>query len=205
MTQRENISNGKLFTDMCEGLEEERLQGKELMTDFNLSRPSEVGKRQELMKKMFGAIGENCWVEPPIYFAYGSHVFIGDYFYANFNLTMVDDYEIRFGNYVVIGPNVTIAVTGHPIDPQARNTGAMYAFPVTIGNNVWIGASVTICPGVTIGCNCVIGAGSVVIRDIPDNSVAVGNPCRVLRQVNAHDKEFYFKNKRFSDCEEWKK
>ncbi len=188
MTQRERIASGKLFTDMCEGLPEERRRGKELMYEFNHTKPTEVEKRFELMKKMFGAIGEQCWIEPPIYFCYGTNVFIGEGVYVNFNLNLVDDYRIFIGNGVKFAPNVTIAVTGHPVDPKLRADGYMYAFAVTIGDNVWIGSGAVICPGVTIGENTVIGAGSIVTKDIPANVVAAGNPCKVLREINENDK-----------------
>ena len=197
LTQRERIASGRLFTDMSEGLPAERLRGKERMYEFNHTRPSEIEKRQALMKEMFGSIGDDCWIEPPISFAYGSNVFFGDMVYVNFNLCLVDDYKIFIGNQVMFGPNVTIAVTGHPIDPQSRRY--MYAFPVTIGDNVWIGAGAIICPGVTIGENSVIGAGSVVTRDIPPNVIAAGNPCKVLREINEQDKIYYYKDRPFKE------
>jgi len=193
MTIRERIASGKLFTVIGEGLPEEARRGKELMYEFNHTRPTETQKRIELITAMFGAIGKDCWVEPPVNICYGSNVFIGDYFYANMNLTLVDDYKITIGNNVAIAPNVTIAVTGHPVHPELRLHGEMYAFPVTIGNNVWIGSGAIICPGITIGHNTVIGAGSVVTRDIPANVIAVGNPCRVLREINEADKIYYYK------------
>jgi galactoside O-acetyltransferase len=196
MSQRENIANGKLFTDMTEGLPEERLRGKEHMYEFNHTRPTEIEKRAALMKEMFGAVGEHCWIEPPIYFCYGTNVFLGYGVYANFNLNLVDDYKIIIGNRVMFGPNVTIAVTGHPIDPTLRLQGSMYAFPVTIGDNVWVGAGAIICPGVTIGENSVIGAGSVVTKDIPANVVAAGNPCKVLREINEQDKLYYYRDRK---------
>ena len=194
MTMRERIAKGMLFTDMCEGLPEERLRGKELMYDFNLTRPSEEAKRRELISKMFGRVGKDPWIEPPIHFAYGSNIFIGDHFYANFNFTIVDDYTVTIGDSVLIAPNVTISVTGHPVHHELRKTGEMFSFPVTIGNYVWIGSNVVINPGVTIGDNSVIGAGSVVTRDIPANVVAAGIPCKVLREIDERDKEFYYKD-----------
>ena len=195
LTQRERIASGRLFTDMREGLPEERLSAKERMYDFNHTRPTEIARRQELMKEMFGAVGEHCWIEPPIFFCYGTNVFLGDGVYANFNLSLVDDYQIIIGNRVMFGPNVTIAVTGHPIDPARR--GYMYALPVTVGDNVWVGAGAVICPGVTIGENTVIGAGSIVTKDIPANVVAAGNPCKVLREINERDKIYYYKDRTF--------
>ncbi|WP_408638369.1 maltose acetyltransferase domain-containing protein [Paenibacillus aestuarii] len=196
VTQRENIKNGLLFTDMGEGLPEERLRGKELVYDFNQTRPSEVAKREELAKQLFGSLGINCWIEPPIHFAYGSNTFIGNDVYANFNLTIVDDTTVKIGNGVLFAPNVTISTTGHPIDAELRATGQMYAFPVIIEDNVWIGSGAVINPGVTIGKNSVIGAGSIVTRDIPPNVVAVGSPCKVLRQITEEDKIYYYKNRK---------
>jgi len=195
LTQRERIASGRLFTDMTEGLPEERLRAKERMYEFNHTRPTEVAKRQELMREMFGSIGEHCWIEPPISFCYGTNVFFGDMVYANFNLGLVDDYTIMIGNWVMFGPNVTIAVTGHPIDPTRR--GYMYALPVAIGDRVWVGAGAIICPGVTIGENSVIGAGSVVTKDVPANVVAAGNPCRVIREINEQDNIYYYKDRKF--------
>ena len=194
MTQRERIANGLLFTDMCEGLPEERLRGKELMYEFNHTRPSEFDKRMALMKQMFGKVGNDVWIEPPIYFAYGSNISIGDNVYINFNLTVVDDYKVFIGNGVLIAPNVTITVTGHPVHHESRPHGEMYAFPVVIEDNVWLGIGVIIHPGVTIGRNSVIGSGSVVTKDIPADVVAVGNPCKVLREITERDKEYYYKD-----------
>ncbi|WP_408892534.1 maltose acetyltransferase domain-containing protein [Paenibacillus taichungensis] len=190
MTQRENIKNGLLFTDMGEGLPEERLKGKELVYDFNQTRPSEVAKREALAKQLFGSLGINCWIEPPIHFAYGSNTFIGDNVYVNFNLTIVDDTTVTIGNGVLFAPNVTISTTGHPVDAELRATGQMYAFPVVIGSGAVIN------PGVTIGKNSVIGAGSIVRKDIPPNVVAVGNPCKVLRLITEEDKTYYYKNRK---------
>jgi galactoside O-acetyltransferase len=197
MSERENIAEGRLFTDMTEGLPEERLRGKELMTDFNLTRPSEVEKSFHLSKQMFKKTGEFSWIEPPIYFSYGSHISIGEGFYANFNLTIIDDWEVDIGNHVLFGPNVTIFTTGHPLDPEQR--GKMYAFKVVIEDDVWVGGGAIINPGITIGRGSVIGAGSVVTKDIPPNVIAVGNPCKVLRPIEQKDKIYYYKDRKFSD------
>lgn len=194
LSMRERIKQGKLYTDMCEGLPEERLRGKELMYEFNHTRPSEGEKRTALLHAMFAKIGDNSWVEPPIHFSYGSNIYIGDNFYANFNFTIVDDHQVTIGDNVLIAPNVTISVTGHPVHHELRKSGEMYSFPVTIGNNVWIGSQVVINPGVTIGENSVIGAGSVVTRDIPANVVAVGVPCKVLREITDRDKAYYYRD-----------
>lgn len=194
MSIRNRIKAGKLFTDMGEGLPQERLRGKELMYEFNHTRPSEVEKRERLIREMFATVGENAWIEPPIYFSYGSNIHIGKNFYANFNFTIVDDYTVTIGDNVLIAPNVTITVTGHPVHHELRKSGEMFSFPVTLGNNVWIGSNVVINPGITIGDNSVIGAGSVVTKNIPPDVVAVGVPCRVIRNINERDREYYYQN-----------
>lgn len=200
MTMYERIMSGKLFTDMCEGLPEQRLQGKLRMKQFNDSSPADFAGREEMMKEMFGQ-GEKIWVEPPIYFMYGKHIFIGEGSYINVNCNFVDDGRIEIGKNVLFGPAVTVATVGHPINPAMREY--MYAETVKICDNVWVGGGAIICPGVTIGENSVIGAGSVVTKDIPANSVAAGNPCKVLREINDYDREFYFKDKRI-DAEDLK-
>lgn len=169
----------------------------EKLYDFNATRPPEQKKRQRLMKEMFAEIGDGCYIEPPIHSNFGCHhVHFGNNVYANFNLTLVDDTHIYIGDNTLIAPNVTIATAAHPIDPELRKKGLQYNASVHIGKNCWIGAGAVIVPGVTIGDNTVIGAGSVVTKDIPSGVVAVGNPCRVLRNVSEHDAEYYFKNKK---------
>lgn len=194
MTIRERMKAGKLYTDLVEGLPEERLRGKELVYDFNQTRPSEEQKRQEILKELLGSMGEGVWIEPPLRVAYGNRTHMGNHVYANFNLTLVDDIEIYIGDNVMFAPNVTISTTGHPVHPELRPNGDQFSFPVTIEDYVWVGSNVVILPGVTIGKNSVIGAGSVVTKDIPANVVAVGNPCRVLRPITDRDKEYYYKN-----------
>lgn len=194
MTIRGKMKNGMLYQDMGEGLPEERLRCKELVYDYNNTRPSEEQKRLEILKELLGDVGKDPWIEPPMRFAYGNRTHIGDNFYANFNLVVVDDIDVYIGNNVMIAPNVTITPTGHPVDPDTRRGGTQFSIPVTIGDDVWIGVGAIILPGVTIGKNSVIGAGSVVAKDIPENVVAVGNPCRVLRKITERDKEYYFKD-----------
>lgn len=196
MTMRERIMSGKLFTDMCEGMPEERLAAKKRMKAFNDSEPDGFAKRAKLMEEMLGS-GKGCWIEPPFYFCYGTHIHIGEGCYLNMNCNFIDDGMISIGKKVMFGPSVTIATVGHPINPELREY--MYAVPVTIGDNCWIGAGAVICPGVTIGENTVIGAGSVVTSDIPANSVAVGNPCKVLRQIDERDKKYYYKDREISN------
>lgn len=195
MTMRERIASGKLFTDYCEGLPEDRLKAKTLMKRLNDLEPSEFGRRAELLNEIFGR-ETHAWIEPPFYFCYGYNIALGEGAYINFNCNFIDDGKITVGSRTMFGANVTIATVGHPLAPDMR--GYMYTAPVTIGNNCWIGASVTICPGVSIGDNSVIGAGSVVTRDIPANCVAVGNPCKVLRELNDADREFYYKDRRIT-------
>lgn len=196
MTIREKMKNGMLYVDVGEGLDEERIRCKELLYDYNNTRPNEEIERKDLLKKLLGDMGEDIWIEPPVHMAYGMNVHIGNHFYANFNLVIVDDIDVYIGEHVMIAPNVTITPTGHPVDPDLRRPGTQFSIPVRIGNNVWIGSNVVILPGITIGDNAVIGAGSVVTHDIPENVVAVGNPCHLLRKINERDKEYYYKNRR---------
>ena len=200
MNMHERIMNGKLFTDMCEGMPQERLEAKKRMKAFNDSDPADFEGRAKMMKEMFKE-GEGIWVEPPIYFCYGTHISVGKGSYINVNCNFIDDGLIEIGKAVMFGPGVTIATVGHPINPAMREY--MYTDHVKIGDNCWIGVNVTICPGVTIGENTVIGAGSVVTGDIPANVVAVGNPCRVVREINEHDMEYYYKDRKI-DLEDLK-
>ena len=167
------------------------------VNEYNQTSPSESEKRAQLLREMFAEIGEGCWIEPPFHSNFGgTHVHFGDYVYANFNLTLVDDTHIYVGDHTMFGPNVVIATAGHPIAPELRAEGYQYNFPVRIGKNCWLGAGVIVLPGVTIGDNTVVGAGSVVTRDLPANVVAVGNPCRVLRPIGDRDREYYFRDRR---------
>ena len=165
--------------------------------DFNQTRPTELEKRGKMLKEMFCEIGENCYIEPPFHANFGGkHVHFGNNIYANFNRTLVDDTHIYVGDCTMFGPNVTVATAGHPILPELRELGYQYNMPVHIGRNCWLGAGVIVLPGVTIGDNTVVGAGSVVTKDLPSNVVAVGNPCRVMREINDRDKEYYFKDRK---------
>ena len=169
----------------------------ERLYDYNATRPSEQEKRAAMLKEMFAEIGEGCYIEPPLYSNFGGrHVHFGKNVYANFNLTLVDDTHIYVGDNTMFGPNVTVATAGHPILPELRERGYQYNAPVHIGKNCWIGAGAIILPGITLGDNVVVGAGSVVTGDLPSNVVAAGNPCRILREVSERDKEYYFKNRK---------
>lgn len=191
-TMRERINSGKLFTDYCEGLPEDRTNAKRKMVALNATGPDDLETRFKLIGEIFSGKAR-VWIEPPIYFCYGKSIEIGDGCYINFNCNFVDDGKITIGDHVMFGPSVTIATVGHPINPNYREY--MYTDPVRIEDNCWIGAGTIICPGVTIGKNSVIGAGSVVIKDIPANSVAVGNPCSVLRTIDEHDMKYYYKDR----------
>lgn len=191
---REKMDAGMLYTDLGEGLPEERFRCRELVYDYNNTRPNEEAKRQSILKDLLGDMGKDIWIEQPIRFAYGKRTHIGDCFYANFNMVIVDDIDVYIGNNVMFAPNVTISVTGHPVHKDLRPNGEQFSFPVHIGDYVWVGSNVVIMPGVTIGENSVIGAGSIVTKDIPANVIAVGNPCRVLRPITQRDKEYYYKD-----------
>ena len=194
MTTRERMQSGKLYFCTDEEIAKEQLECLEILYDYNHTRPSESQKREQILKNLLAEIGENCYIEPPLHANWGKYTHFGNNVYANFNLTLVDDTDIIVGDNVMFGPNVIIATAGHPVDPPLREKVAQFNIPVRIGKNVWIGAGAIVLPGVTIGDHSVIGAGSVVTKDIPPNVVAVGNPCRVLREINDRDKEYYYKD-----------
>ncbi len=197
MTHKEKMTSGDLYLPNDESIMEEQLKCLDRLYDFNLTRPTELDKREKMLEEMFAEIGENCYIEPPFHANWGGkHCHFGKGIYANFNLTLVDDTHIYVGDYTMFGPNVVVATAGHPILPELREKQYQYNFPVRIGRNCWIGAGVVIVPGITIGDNVVVGAGSVVTKDIPSNVIAVGNPCKVLREVSEHDREFYFKDRK---------
>ena len=192
MSMKEKLHTGELYLPGDPEILAEQRLCLEKLYNFNATRPSQLNKREALLREMFAELGEGCYVEPPLHANFGGHhIHFGKGVYANFNLTLVDDTHIFVGDYTMIGPNVTIATAGHPILPALRQQGYQYNLPVHIGENCWIGAGAIILPGVTIGAGTVVGAGSVVTRDLPENVVAVGNPCRVLRPISEHDRAFY--------------
>lgn len=194
---KERLHTGEIYLPGDDEILEEQFQCQEKLYDYNQTRPSEGEKRSKLLKEMFAEIGDGCYIEPLLRANWGGHfVHFGKNIYANFNLTLVDDTHIYVGDATMFGPNVTIATAGHPILPELREQAYQYNMPVHIGKNCWLGAGVIVMPGVTIGDNTVIGAGSVVTKDIPANVVAVGNPCRVMREIGEHDREYYFKERR---------
>lgn len=197
---KEKMHTGELYLPGDDEIMAEQFKCLDRLYDFNHTRPTEMEKREKLMKEMFAEVGEGCYIEPPFHANFGGkHVHLGKNVYCNFGTTMVDDTHIYVGDYTMFGPNVTIATAGHPILPESRQQGYQYNMAVHIGKNCWLGAGVIVLPGITIGDNVVIGAGSVVTKDLPDNVIAVGNPCRILREVNDHDKEYYFKDRKFEE------
>ena len=174
---------------------EAQKKARGLCFEFNHMHPSQCEKRNEMLPRIFGAVGEGVWVEPPLTCAFGKTVTIGEGTYINSNLILVDDYKITTGSRVLIGPNLMISSTGHPVHYKLRPNGEMYSFAVVIEDNVRIGGNVSIGPGVTIGANSVIGAGSVVTKDIPSGVVAAGNPCKVIRSITDRDLEYYYKDR----------
>lgn len=202
MTQYERMKKGLIYDPMDEDILAEQFPFLDRLREFNQLQSSEIEKRQAYLHEVFAECGENCYIEPPLYANWGGHhVHLGSDVYANFNLTLVDDGHIYIGDKVMIGPNVTIATANHPIDPELRARGLQYNKDVWIGENTWIGAGVIIVPGVRIGKNTVIGAGSVVTKDLPENVVAFGNPCRVQREISERDREYFYKSERI-DWEE---
>lgn len=197
MSMKDKMHTGELYLPGNDEILKRQTKCLDRLYDFNMTRPTEFEKRQKLMKEMFAEIGDGCYIEPPFHANFGgAHCHWGHHIYANFNLTMVDDTHIYVGDYTMFGPNVTIATAGHPILPELREKAYQYNAPVHIGKNCWLGAGVIVLPGITIGDNVVIGAGSIVTKDLPPNVVAVGNPCRIVRKINEHDKEYYFKNRK---------
>lgn len=197
MTEQEKMKQGYLWGDDEENMALQA-HAKALIREFNSLPPEAMEERENLLQGIFGEVGKNVWIVPPLTAAVGKYVSIGEGTYANMNLTLIDDWKITIGKNVLIGPNVTLCTTGHPVHPKHRQDG-MYSFPITIGDNVWIGGNVMVLPGVTIGENSVIGAGSVVTKDIPANVIAFGSPCKVYREINEHDEEYYFGNRRFDE------
>lgn len=198
-TNREKMVTGELYTCVDEEIVREQTACLEKLYDYNATRPSEGKKRLEMLKEMCAECGEGVYIEPPFHSNWGGkHCHFGRNVYANFNLTCVDDNHIYVGEYTMLGPNVVLSSAGHPILPELREKVYQYNLPVHIGRNCWLGAGVIVLPGVTIGDRSVIGAGSIVTRDIPAGVVAYGSPCRVAREINERDREYYFKDKKIN-------
>ena len=189
------IHNKKLYFCDVEELANEQFKWLDKLFEYNNLKPSMQLEKKKLLKEMFADIGDNCYIETPFHANWGGkNVHFGNNVYANFNLTLVDDCDIYVGNNVMFGPNVVLSTGTHPIEPKLRSKQAQYNVPIHIEDNVWIGSNCVVMPGVTIGKNSVIGAGSVVTKDIPANVVAVGSPCKVIREINDKDRKYYYKN-----------
>ncbi len=188
------ITDEKVFSQLRER--------RKIVQEFNQTDCCDTETLKHLTEKLLGKCGKNCCLTQPFYCDYGKNIFVGDNFYTNYHCVILDVAKVEIGDNVLFAPNVAVYTAGHPIHPVPRKLGYEYGIPVKIGNNVWIGGNSVILPGVTIGDNCVIGAGSIVNRDIPDNSVACGNPCRVVKTITDEDKRHYFGNLTF-DGEAW--
>jgi len=190
------LHSGELYDPNDGSIMSEQLTCLDRLFRFNQLPSSRIKERFAMLREMFAEVGEGSYIESPLHANWGGkHVHFGKQVYANFGLTMVDDTHIYVGDNTMFGPNVTLATAGHPIEPSLRRKGLQYNMPVRIGSNCWLGAGVIVLPGVTIGDNTVVGAGSVVTRDLPANVVAVGNPCRVLRPIGEKDRKYYFRDR----------
>ncbi len=200
MTHTERMKAGMIYDPGADEIMSVQIPYQVKLREFNALSQTDYAGKEKYMKEVFAECGENCYIELPFYANWGGrHVHFGSNIYANFGLTLVDDGEIFVGDRVLFGPHVTVATANHPVNPEIRSKSYQYNKDVHIGRNVWIGANTVIVPGVTIGENCVIGAGSVVTKDIPPNTVAVGNPCRVLREIGDRDDEFFYKEEIIDD------
>lgn len=189
MNEKEKMMNQKLYdANYDKGLEAERIKCKSLCQKYNNLPIENIDERHEFIKSIIGHSGKNVHIEPDFWCDYGYRISVGENFYANHGLVILDAGGVTFGDNVFIGPSCGFHTSGHPIDYERRNKGLEYAYPITVGDNVWFGAGVQVMPGVNIGSNVVIGGGSVVTKDIPSNSVAVGCPCKVVRQISDEDK-----------------
>lgn len=194
MTEKSKAAQGLLYdANYDEALIEERKQCKDVIHAYNHLLPSKLEERQKLIRQLLGKTCTSFLIEQPFYCDYGYNIEFGENFYTNFNCTILDGAKVTFGDNVFIAPNCGFYTAGHPLDVEQRNQGLEYAYPITVGNNVWFGAQVAVMPGVTIGDNTVIGAGSVVTKDIPSGVVAAGNPCRVIREITEEDSKKYWK------------
>lgn len=197
MNQKERMLAGLPYKAWLDGLSEERMACKKQIHAFNLLPPEEEDRAEEMIRALLGKAGKDAWINAPFHCDYGYNIEVGDNFFANYNLTILDVAKVVIGNNVQIAPNVSIYTAGHPIHPDSRSSGYEYGIPVTIGDNVWIGGDVVILPGVTIGSSSIIGAGSVVTKDVPEWVIAAGNPCKVVRKITEEDRKYYYKDREF--------
>ena len=197
MNQKERMLAGLPYKAWMDGLSQERLENKKKIFAFNHLEPDRLDEKEKLLKEILGKTGEYVNIEAPFHCDYGYNIEVGENFFANYNFTVLDVGKVRIGANAQIAPNVSIYTAGHPVHPDSRNSGYEYGISITIGDNVWIGGNVCIMPGVTIGNNVVIGAGSVVTKDIPDNVIAAGNPCKIIRVITEEDRDFYYRDRKF--------
>ena len=197
MNQKERMLAGLPYKAWMDGLSQERLENKKKIFAFNHLEPDRPDEKEKLLKEILGKTGKYVNIEAPFHCDYGYNIEVGENFFANYNFTVLDVGIVRIGANAQIAPNVSIYTAGHPIHPDSRNSGYEYGISITIGDNVWIGGNVCIMPGVTIGNNVVIGAGSVVTKDIPDNVIAAGNPCKIIRVITEEDRDFYYRDRKF--------
>lgn len=197
MNQKERMLKELSYKAWLDGLTEERNENKKKIYRYNQLPPEEEEEQNRMIRNIIGECGESILIEQPFHCDYGYNIQVGNNFYSNYNLTILDVAKVVIGENVMIAPNVSIYTAGHPVHPDSRNSGYEYGIGVTIGDNVWIGGSVVINPGVHIGNNAVIGSGSVVIKDIPDNAIAAGNPCKVIRYITEEDRKYYYKKRMF--------
>ena len=203
MDQKERMLANLPYKAWLDGLAEERLKNKKKIFKYNNLEPGKLEEKDKLIKDILGKTGEYINIEPPFFCDYGYNIEVGENFFANYNFTVLDVGKVRIGTNVQIAPNVSIYTAGHPIHPESRDSGYEYGIDITIGNSVWIGGNTCIMPGVTIGNNVVIGAGSVVTKDLPDDVIAVGNPCRIVRKITEEDRDYYYKDRKF-DVDDYK-
>ncbi|WP_160687619.1 sugar O-acetyltransferase [Clostridium sp. C2-6-12] len=197
MNQKERMLAGLPYKAWLDGLSEERTENKLKIHEYNLLRPDEKDRMSELLKDILGKARDNVFIEQPFHCDYGKNIEVGKNFFANYNCIILDVGKVIIGDNVMFAPNVSIYTAGHPVHPDSRNSGYEYGIEITIGDNVWVGGNVVINPGVHIGNNVVIGSGSVVTKDIPDNMIAAGNPCKVIREITDEDRKYYYRNNEF--------
>lgn len=203
MNQKERMLANLPYKAWMDGLSEERMENKKRIFKYNNMDPGDTAGKDKLIKEILGKTGNTVCIESPFHCDYGYNIEVGENFFANYNLVILDVGKVKIGDNAQIAPNVAIYTAGHPIHPDSRNSGYEYGIDITIGDNVWIGGNTCIMPGVTIGNNVVIGGGSVVTKDLPDNVIAVGNPCRIVREITEDDRDYYFKDRKF-DVEDYK-
>ena len=197
MDQKERMLSGLPYKAWMDGLKEERYENRKKIFKYNNLDPDDIAEQDRLIKEILGKTGEHIKIEAPFHCDYGYNIEVGENFFANYNLMVLDVGKVKIGKNAQIAPNVSIYTAGHPVHPDSRNSGYEYGIAITIGDNVWIGGNVCILPGVNIGDNVVIGAGSVVTKDLPDNVIAAGNPCRIIRNITDDDRDYYYKNLKF--------